>query len=526
MALQTITLFDSEPQFKKFLSDEIGCSDKVIKSLNEYQDLTLAEELYDIDTEDWETIGKQCLRPPTGKPVIIPVTTMKKLKAASMAVKYFTWCQYPLTVENMTWDSIHLISEVMKGYSLKVKSTLEKPLLKLRGNGKFPWWCEKNISEMCNQIGIREIPLLYLMRPKSIPGTPPKLLEGLPYSAEYPSVEETIIAFATHSHPLVREDKKLLFSKLEDAWQGTELDSVITEKMRKIKDGSMLYAQALKEYAGPDKWEGIIEGQEAIFKNNKFTGTGTKYTLNNHGNKHRIAYSRLEIASKQSVVSYNLPSMAQRVNHFIESIDCDDRDLCSRIQIIKSETGPDRKGNSIDATLQFLLPVDPVFLRRKKEPRAHQTKGKTAGVSSINVQSGKGKTGVDLRWHAPAEYAKLTQEQRVEHATWMRSAEGSKIFKAQRKAGDKRHHDGNNRSTTRSKKFKAALSAAVSEEMKKTETKTSEADVFAASVIEAVTSAVAPAAATASSTTAGALAPDAESALKRKVSNLFLSKKD
>ena len=45
MALQTITLFDSEPQFKKFLSDEIGCSDKVIKSLKDDQDLTLAEEL-------------------------------------------------------------------------------------------------------------------------------------------------------------------------------------------------------------------------------------------------------------------------------------------------------------------------------------------------------------------------------------------------------------------------------------------------------------------------------------------------
>ena len=40
---------------------------------------------------------------------------------------------------------------------------------------------------------------------------------------------------------------------LEDAWQGTELDSVIAEKMREIEDGSML-AQALKEYAGKDKY--------------------------------------------------------------------------------------------------------------------------------------------------------------------------------------------------------------------------------------------------------------------------------
>ena len=123
MAIQTITLLDSEQQFVEFLKNEISCTAKVIKLLETDQDLTLASELYDIDTEDWETIGKQCLRPSTGKPVIIPATTTKKLKAASMAVKYYTWCQYLLTEENMTWDNIHPISEVMKGYSIKVKST-------------------------------------------------------------------------------------------------------------------------------------------------------------------------------------------------------------------------------------------------------------------------------------------------------------------------------------------------------------------------------------------------------------------
>ena len=56
MALQTITLLDTELQFETFLKDEIGCSVKVIKSLDTDQDLvtdlTLASELYDINTED------------------------------------------------------------------------------------------------------------------------------------------------------------------------------------------------------------------------------------------------------------------------------------------------------------------------------------------------------------------------------------------------------------------------------------------------------------------------------------------
>ena len=109
----------------------------------------------------------------------------------------------------------------------------------------------------------------------------------------------------------------------------------------------------------------------------------------------------------------------------------------------------------------------------------------------------------------------------------MRISEGSKVFKAQRKAGDKRKGaTGTNQSTARSKRFKAAVSTAVSEELKKLETKTNEADVFVASIIDAISSSVAPKVATASSVKTVTLPPDAKDALKRKVSNLFLNKKE
>ena len=43
------------------------------------------------------------------------------------------------------------------------------------------------------------------------------------------------------------------------------------------------------------------------------------------------------------------------------------------------------------------------------------------------------KTGVDLRWHKPEEYKKLTKEQRSELYTWQNTKEGKEIISKQKK---------------------------------------------------------------------------------------------
>ena len=70
--------------------------------------------------------------------------------------------------------------------------------------------------------GNRSIPLAYLCRKDVIPATdaygdPPKLLVNKPYAAEYGSVEMMLIERATHSHPLITQDDRMLFDMLSTA---------------------------------------------------------------------------------------------------------------------------------------------------------------------------------------------------------------------------------------------------------------------------------------------------------------------
>ena len=48
----------------------------------------------------------------------------------------------------------------------------------------------------------------------------------------------------------------------------------------------------------------------------------------------------------------------------------------------------------------------------------------TANISSIDFSSGRGDSGVDLRWHTPKEFKALTREQKDELTTWQRSDNG------------------------------------------------------------------------------------------------------
>ena len=536
MPVQGTTNLTTATQWKTLLNRELKCSNPVIESLKLHQEIDAVNKLYEFEDKDWDTISKQCLRPPTGDPVIIPVITLKRLKASSKAAKYYTWCGYTMTVQNMKWSIIEKISEVLKSYEQKFDSSLEAKYAKLRGNGRMPMWLEKNKSEIDTSIGIRKIPLSYVVRPDDVPGPPPPLLQNLPYSAEHPSVELTLIHRATHDHPLIDEDKKLLFTKLVDAWTGTEVDNLLTGAMREEKDGRSFWIQATKEFAGKDKWEQMIKDAELTFTTDKWTGTGTKHTLNAHANKHRMAYSRIEVASRQDSVDYTLPSMPQRVSYFLDSITANDPDLLTRIQIAKSDMAAGGKATNLDACIEFLLPVDPVFLlQRKGGPKSDTIRGggkprSNVTVSSATIKSGKGKTGVDFRWHPPDEYHKLSQEQKDEHSAWMRTTAGKETFKAQRKAATskKRNGSGAGNSYQRSnKKFKSAVSAAVAEAMTKVNEKETEANEFAASLVDALktTQITSNTYSARGMPMPNVISSDAEDAIKKTISSLFQNKK-
>ena len=317
------------------------------------------------------------------------------------------------------------------------------------------------------------------------------LLLGKPYSEEHGSVEMVLIERATHNDPLYTQDDRMLFDKLAAAWSGTELDTCITAQMQRSKKGRLLYQQSVREFANKAKWMEIVTKCEETLTTSKFHGNGNKYSMNMHISRHRVAFSRMEVASRQGKVTFALPDETTRVRHFITSMeDCKDQKLISRIENVLCDDLPEGKNNNFDACVQHLLPACPVYARRKKHNNSNDNEGnKNISVSSVNLKQGKGSTGVDLRWHKADEYRKLSNTQKDELRKWNQTDAGKKAsedYKKDRGAKRSNKYNGGSHGKDYTKKFKRAVAAAVSKEKTDTADKDSKLSELAAKLVSSM----------------------------------------
>ena len=82
-------------------------------------------------------------------------------------------------------------------------------------------------------MGVRKIPLAYVIRAMVDPGKIVPQEINKPYSLRYQSVEEEWIARASHDHALYRDDNAKLYHLLEEAMRGTVYATSISPYQRK-----------------------------------------------------------------------------------------------------------------------------------------------------------------------------------------------------------------------------------------------------------------------------------------------------
>jgi hypothetical protein len=107
----------------------------------------------------------------------------------------------------------------------------------------------------------------------------------------------------------------------------------------------------------------------------------------------------------------------KRVKYLLDSIrGCNDPGVQARIANIKGDDLSTGKRNNFEDSVTHLLPANPVNDYNKT--RRSNGGGNQAVVSSVTIQSGKGKSGVNLRWHPMKEYKALSDDQRDELKAW------------------------------------------------------------------------------------------------------------
>ena len=462
-------------------NDQMGIPHATVVQLQN-EGITHPDDLVDFDTDMIKQIADN-LRRPAGRipdptpgaaagatiptpPFVFEAKSIMRLTAATKLVRYYAMVGHPLTPVNMAWNT------VMRNFNEQWKALEER---KENENPDVPKitkalpvikWTEAFTDYLSHAIGVRMIPLAYVIRPEAdVPVAAPALAAGEPYSLEHGSVEQELVARASHMHALFREDNSDVYYKLEEATRGTPYAASI-KPFQRAKQGREAWLAITGQYAGKDKWAAEIKRQEQLLHTCVWKGQ-SNFSLEKFIAQHCNAFVSMQACAEH--IQYQLPNGHSQVGFLLDAIQTSDAGLQAAMASIRTDDGPDGMRNDFEQSAAHLLPYDPVA---KKHAAGSSKRGsaevsavsfETTDVAAFGTKPGIGKSGVHFHYYDKSEYSKLTKEQRTELREW-RSKGGAERGRSNAKA--------------KKAKFDKAVAAAVEKKISE-QTKASEEERMA-----------------------------------------------
>jgi hypothetical protein len=437
-------------------ADQMGIPQATIVQL-QAEGIAGVEDLTDFDKETIEQIASN-LRRPAGRvpdpnpgaaagatiatpPFVFGAKSQQRLTHATNLIRYYEAVGRAPTAANLQWTpTMKNFSEQHKALEDK-KGGEEPEVPKITKALPIIKWTEAFRDYLHRIIGVRIIPLAYVIRPDApVPAIGPQAV-GTPHSTEHGAIETELIARASHGHALFREDNSAVYYKLEEATRATAYAASIKPYQR-TKNGRDAWLALSSQYAGNDKWEAEIKRHEQLLHTREWKGQ-SNFTLERFIQQHRNAFVSMQAAAEH--VPVQLPNEHSRVGYLLDGILCSDAGLQAAMASIKTDQAVGGLRNDFEATATILLPYDPVQKKRgdnaggKRGPaEISDTTGEEADISAFGAKTGKGSSGVPLRYHTSAEYELLTKAQTDELREWRKGQKG-----APKKGSPKRKGGGN-----------------------------------------------------------------------------------
>jgi hypothetical protein len=442
------------------------------------------DDLSEFDKDTIQQIASNLRRPPAGAHYVFGAKSQKRLTAACDIVRYYETIGRTITAANLVWNTVIKNFEIQWKALQDKKKGDEPETPKIAKGLNIMKWSEsfRDILHRC--IGVRMIPLAYVIRELEVPPAITALAAGQPHSATAGSIEMELIHRGSHNHPLFRDDRATVYYKLEEATRGTSYAASI-KPFQRTKDGRGAFDAIINQYAGEDKWESEIKTKEALLHGIQWKGQ-SNYSLERHAAQHRNAYVSLVACAEH--VAYQLPNEHSRVGYLLDSIQNNDPGLQAAMANVRSSKGVGGMRSNFESMVAHILPYCPVA--KKKTTGSKRGAGEIStvdgdkndgNVSSFGVKSGRGpKTGVHLRYHKHSEYQKLSEDEQTELREWRTTTQGAGKGKhTKEKLGGKRvKYDEKSIAAVVDKKIDAKLKAA-----QDTQSQTAEAEAFIASCL-------------------------------------------
>jgi len=495
------TLFSANDTLRFFKeTSQMGLDERTIPEVAK-EGLVEIADLKDFDEDDLDNIWENLRKPPQklndkGKlenvaPFPISAKSQKRMLIATHAARFYDQVNRDITPAMMEWDTL-------KNFDLQYQALLDKKkqdepdVPKLTSKMSIVKWIESFKLHCYAIVGVRNCPIIYVIRNVADESgiTRPPLLPNQPHSAEYGSIEGELIHLSSHDHPLFTQDNTAVYDRMEQGLRGTSYAATMV-KYRKKRDGKGAMLALVSQHAGKAVWEKRIKAAEDYMQTRKWTGTSS-VTLEAHLDMHRSSLVALEEASEH--VQHQIPEERTRVTYVLNSIDCKDPEVLSAVSAVR-QNDPGMR-DDFESAACFLQPTCPVARRGGGKSR-----NLTADIAALNpkLETGKGSTGVELRWYTRKQFAKLSQDQKEELKQWTatnpRSAtnngiEALKADKADKgggqSGGGKRGTSGSHSHKAMNKKLRRTIASAIKKQLTKNIESENEQDKLASGLISMI----------------------------------------
>ena len=163
--------------------------------------------------------------------------SQKRLTVACDLTRFYQTVGRDLTAANIQWNQVMSNFEI-QWKALKDRKDEDDPdVPKITKAVPIIKWTEAFQDFLNRVIGARMIPLAYVIcNDPQVPGLAPQLAPNQPHSTEHGSVEGELIAKASHTHALFRDDNSVVYYHLDEATRGTSYAASI-KPFQRGKDG-------------------------------------------------------------------------------------------------------------------------------------------------------------------------------------------------------------------------------------------------------------------------------------------------
>ena len=316
-AAQTTAFFEQ--------ADQMGIPHATVLQLQQ-EGITAVSDLADFDKDGLQQLADNLRRPggrvPDPNPgaaagatiptpsFVFGAKSQKRIAVACDLVRFYDTVGRDLTAANLQWTN------VMKNFEIQWKALKDRKKEDIPDVPKISKalpvikWTESFQDFLNRVIGVRCIPLSYVIREQeAVPAATPGLAPNQPHSIEHGSVEAELIARASHTHPLYRDDNSQVYYYIEEATRSTSYAASI-KPFQRGKDGRSAWTAIMNQYAGNDKWEAEIKKQEQLLHTRLWKGH-SNFSLENFISQHRNAFVSMQASAEH--VQYQLPNEHSRV---------------------------------------------------------------------------------------------------------------------------------------------------------------------------------------------------------------------